>query len=500
VSAGWHLLSATYDGVTGKLYLDGVQIAADTFTPPPSSSLAFNIGHYYGGGFGWNGAIDEVRLYNRALSAAEIAQLFNPGGGGGGQTLIGYWPFDEGSGTTTADTSGSGYNGVLSGTAWTVGKINAALSFNGSAGVVTPAIALGNTFSISTWVNPAAVSQTPYGRIAETRYDSGFFLGLSSSGNRFKFIVNTGVTGSCGAAFGCAEGGTVSAGWHLVTGTYDGTTGRLYVDGALVASDTFTAPANTNLPLYIGRYFGGGYGWNGAIDEVRLYNKALSAAEIGQLFNSGGGGGTPTLAGHWPFDEGSGTAAADTSGNGHNGVVSGATWTTGKVNSALNFNGASSIVTTSTIALGNTFTISAWVNPAILAQSSFARIAETRYDNGFYLGMNVSGTAYKFIVSAGSGATGSCGAFYGCAEGGTVTAGWHLVTATFDGTQARLYVDAILVATETFTAPGTTNIPLYIGRYSLGSYAWNGAIDEVRLYTVALSATEITALFTNPGA
>jgi hypothetical protein len=71
-----------------------------------------------------------------------------------------------------------------------------------------------------------------------------------------------------------------------VTATYDGTMARLYVDNAMVSSDTFTAPLNTSLPLYISSFFAGsGYGWKGAIDEVRLYNRALSAAEVSTMFN-----------------------------------------------------------------------------------------------------------------------------------------------------------------------------------------------------------------------
>ena len=141
---------------------------------------------------------------------------------------------------------------------------------------------------MSTWVNPSG-AQTAYGRIAETQYYDGLYLGLDGSGNHYKWIVNNGAgaTGVCGMPYGCAEGGTVTSGWHLVTGTFDGATGRLYVDGTLVASETFTAPPNTNFPLYIGRYYGGNeYGWNGGIDEVRLYDQALTAAEVAALFVS----------------------------------------------------------------------------------------------------------------------------------------------------------------------------------------------------------------------
>jgi hypothetical protein len=159
--------------------------------------------------------------------------------------------------------------------------------------VVTPNIAIGNAFSISVWVNPAVTLQLAYSRIAETQYNGGLYLGTDVSGTKFQFIVNLGIgsTGFCGLVFGCVEGGVITAGWHLVTGTFDGATAQLYVDNVLVAHDTFTAPGNTDYPLYIGRYYGAaGWGWNGVLDEVRLYNRALSSAEVNSLYGYSGSG------------------------------------------------------------------------------------------------------------------------------------------------------------------------------------------------------------------
>jgi Concanavalin A-like lectin/glucanases superfamily len=150
---------------------------------------------------------------------------------------------------------------------------------------LTPNIALGSTFSVSAWVNPAVTKQIGYGRILETQYNSGLYLGVNSSGTKYKFIVNGGAgsTGGCGLSYGCAEGGTVAAGWHLVTATFDGSTATLYLDGTVVATDKFTAPSATNFPLYVGRYYAGGGGWSGVIDDVRLYNRALTAAEVASI-------------------------------------------------------------------------------------------------------------------------------------------------------------------------------------------------------------------------
>jgi len=296
--------------------------------------------------------------------------------------------------------------------------------------------------------------------------------GVNASGSRYKWFVNnaSGVAGTCGLPLGCAEGGTVTAGWHLVTGTYDGTTGRLYVDGSLVATDTFTAPSNSTLPLYIGRYYGAnGYGWTGGIDEVRLYNRALSDAEVAQLY--GGSSGGPI--GYWPFDEGAGTIATDTSGGGHNGKVNGASWIAGEKNSALSFNGSTSDVVTSPISLTNTFSVSAWVN-SVGSQGAYSRIAETQYNTGLYLGVNASGTQYKWIVNNGAGAKGTCGQAFGCAEGGTITAGWHLVTGTYDGTTGRLYVDGTLVAADTFSCNSSSTLVEFAGQIAQDRLPYGG--------------------------
>ncbi len=204
---------------------------------------------------------------------------------------------------------------------------------------------------------------------------------------------------------------------------------------------------------------------------------------------------TQGLLGYWNFNEDSGTTANDTSGNGYNGTVSGATWVAGYAGSALSFNGLNSEVVTASIPIVNTFSITAWVNPAIIPQKGYVRIAETRYYSGLYLGTNAAGTQYKFIANNGAGTTGVCGASFGCVEGGAITGGWHLVTGTYDGTTAKLYVDNTLVASDTFE-PDSSIYPLFIGRnYASNSYSWNGVIDEVRLYNRALSSPEVSAIY-----
>lgn len=224
--------------------------------------------------------------------------------------MVAYWRFDDGSGSIATDSAHPGvyvknintdqfypdygkYPGSITNAKWGGGQVHLALEFDGHSKVVTPAVPLGTTFSVSAWVKPTSEAvNTPFAylRIVETAYDQGIFLGWDMSGTKYKFIVNAGYgsSGGCEDAFGCASGGKPVAGvWQLVTGTFDGTFARLYINGAQVAFDTMQATPRT-LPVHIGAYAyypDAGYDWRGSIDDVRLYGRALSPAEVLTLYN-----------------------------------------------------------------------------------------------------------------------------------------------------------------------------------------------------------------------
>jgi hypothetical protein len=127
----------------------------------------------------FNGSIDDVRIYNRALSASEVQQLYNLGAGTHVNTssanlqqssslangLVGYWTFDGPtiSGTTVKDLSGQGNNGTNNGAMPTIGKLGQALQFNGSSNYIN--LGTGSqynfpdtTFTVSAWIRTSANS------------------------------------------------------------------------------------------------------------------------------------------------------------------------------------------------------------------------------------------------------------------------------------------------------------------------------------------------------
>ncbi|HEV3215230.1 MAG TPA: LamG-like jellyroll fold domain-containing protein [Vicinamibacterales bacterium] len=201
-------------------------------------------------------------------------------------TPVGYWPFDEGTGTIANDASGNGHVGALvNGPAWTAGRINLALSFNGVSNYVSVADAPAlDAFplTIAAWINTTATTGI---RGIVNKYAPGSF-------NGYQIFMNNGAL--CAwylrdAANYAYDGGSCTlqtpgyndGKWHQVVYVVDSAGGRLFVDGTQTASLAWTGsagPTTTTQPLHIGDYPGvtGGAYFTGVIDEVRIYNGALS--------------------------------------------------------------------------------------------------------------------------------------------------------------------------------------------------------------------------------
>ena len=110
--------------------------------------------------------------------------------------------------------------------------------------------------------------------------------------------------------------------WTHVAGTYDGSTLKLYVNGALVTSKAYAATLNNSAqPLRIGSGAGGNYPWKGRIDEARVWGVARSAADIAANYNHLLTGAEAGLAGYWRFDEAGSLSFTDLSPNANTGTM-----------------------------------------------------------------------------------------------------------------------------------------------------------------------------------
>jgi hypothetical protein len=201
--------------------------------------------------------------------------------------LVAAYSFDEGSGTTVADSSGNGNTGTITNATWTTaGKHGNALSFNGTSSMVTipdaPSLDLTKGMTLEAWVDPTAVSNAWRDVLYKGNGANDNYM-LYSSSQPTSFPATGGSFGSSSdvPTFGTAVLPLNT--WTHLAATYDGAHVLLYVNGVQVASlaETGNILTSTN-PLQIGgdTFNTGGQHFQGLIDDVRIYNQALSQSAI----------------------------------------------------------------------------------------------------------------------------------------------------------------------------------------------------------------------------
>ncbi|GCF07121.1 glutaminase domain-containing protein [Dictyobacter arantiisoli] len=235
------------------------------------------------------------------ISAAALDSMFFSSQAAHAATpgLAGYWPLDNGSGTSATDTSGGNHNGVLNGNpTWTTGKNGTALSFNGSNTTVDinhNVVDTSSSFSVAAWVQLASLNNWATAVSQDGSNVSGFFLqytspAAGSEGGKFAFsLVNADATTGTSVRATSPFSPIVNTWYHLV-GVYDAANhqSRLYVNGALVGTQTVSSAWNATGETVIGRAkFGGSVDyWSGLIDDVQISRQALSDADVRTLYQT----------------------------------------------------------------------------------------------------------------------------------------------------------------------------------------------------------------------
>lgn len=234
-----------------------------------------------------------IRAFNNAGDSSSTSAVNT---GTLAATPVAYYGFDEASGTTANDAgSGTPDNGTINGGVTRVaGRIGSgALSFDGSTGYVElgqpSKLNFSGQITVSAWIKPTAISgtETIVGR-GNDGINAPYYLRVTSSNSAaFGSFRSTG-GGLHHDAVGTISGSLTDGNWHHLAGVYDGLNFRVYVDGALIGTlaDPYGITKGSE-PVNIGRdtpvsapptnYY------NGAIDEVRIYNTGLSAADIAAL-------------------------------------------------------------------------------------------------------------------------------------------------------------------------------------------------------------------------
>lgn len=278
----WVHLAQTYDGATQRAYIDGVLVSTETgvTAPPPTSGPLRIGGNTIWPGEQLDGRVDEVRIYDRALPAAEVQRVRGEALAPESGPVLAL-DFDEGAGTLARDISGRGHDGAVSGAAWTTaGRRGGALDFDGLGGdrVTVPDHAdldLTNAMTLEAWVRPRSTRawQTLVAKETTDGHSYSLYTTGGGSAQMNAWVGDAGVY---------AGSGTPTGRWMHVAWSYASGTGTLYLDGQPISTGT-GVPATTagTGPLQIGsNTIWANEGFDGLIDDVRIWNRGLSASEI----------------------------------------------------------------------------------------------------------------------------------------------------------------------------------------------------------------------------
>lgn len=533
VTGVWTHCILVFDGTqTGnsnrlKVYINGVSEALTFVGTIPATTVAnaqnLRIGRTGSASDYFDGKIDEVRVYNRALSAEEVAQLYRVNSPTGVDTnLKGYWTFDgtDTTSTTATDRSGAGNNGTLTNSpAITEGKVGQALNFFPNGSDADTYVTMGDPssgaldfgsgdFSVGFWTKGLGYSSQGSSVnvvLSKKNTDSAGSAGYAfryTSSNQMLFLIGNGTTDYTITAPATTASDSQ---WHYYIGSRSGNTIYLYIDGVLAGSTSVTGSVSSSIGLFVGSDGNSLRNANANIDEVRVYSAALTAAQIQSLYKAGesdvmnvtdtNGNLNSGLAGYWALNEGTGTSTVDSSINGNTGTLTGAggvpTWTTGQIGSAVDFDGTDDYISVSD---------SDALSPSTISVALWSKSDVTTSKPVYVHRLNDSNRVDIFVGSDiyctfGNGTTYNSGSY-----SSTWDTNWHHVVCAWDGTTVSTYLDGALVKAESFsgTLPNI-NSSVQIGRRGSTATYFDGSIDEVRVYSRAISATEVAQLYRYTG-
>ncbi|HEX6684811.1 MAG TPA: LamG-like jellyroll fold domain-containing protein [Candidatus Limnocylindrales bacterium] len=542
----WTHLTGVYDPVAAKirLYVNGGP--ANGFVPGTVSetsapavmwraSGSWQVGRTDGGTY-FGGVVDEVRAYQRMLPEVEARHLFIACWSGScpqvpvaadpvkecvnktAPMCVGEWRFDEGTGATAADTSEQENTATLSGSAaWTSAGYNTStgITLDGTTGYATtarPAVLTEQSYSLSVWVKPDALTHDMRIMNQAGTDASALVLSYTHGDGRWRFSTTshdgTTFTWHVASANVAAKAGV----WTHLVAVYDSNARqlRLYVNGLLSAtkSNAASRPTAPGQTTFIGGVSFGDV-FDGTLDLVRTYQGALSDTQVAQLFVEQLA--PPKLVTWWELEEFGSPTVDDLSPRNNDGTLSatGATWTEdGNQGTAVTLDGVSGSIQTAGPAIVTTdsFSVSTWVRLSRTPAGTWTVLAQDGTTvSGFYLGVRQKTTGgpyhwtFQMHTTDAAGPTARTDSINPIAAA-DVGAWVHLI-GVYDAVRGeiRLYVNGVPQLTvPRATTPWQATGPLTVGRarYNGGPVDFfPGTVDAVRAYQGALTDAQALKVF-----
>lgn len=575
----WHYFAGTfaYNGLTGtrRIYIDGnLESTEPGINPLNFTPNTFRLANFDASN-GLDGCINDMRIYNRALTAGEVSTLYNLGSSDiskltsniSGQytyanparntnslisnqpaffnnsgivgptgdlispyqptradSLVAWWPLNEGAGTIAYDKSGQSNLLTYAGTGGAVWdndpQIGPYFSMDNNDQLATRSLSSVNdlkitsSFTVCLWAKSNQATWSNFGVFMNNRINTTtnatFILSPNSGATTISFfssaINGTSYSITSNSIYDITK-------WTHYCGVYDGNELRLYINGIL---DPNTLQQQIPLlpvtnPVYLGydiagsaRYF------NGGLTDSRIYNTALTSQEIMSIMDERQQvtlrNINANLIAWWPCNDGYDGRIMDYSGSNrhctlqNNPVIQ---YTGPNGSKALKLDStksqwANTVTTyslTTDFGVTNKFTVSVWLKSAGTTWNVDGAGVSHRAQ---------SGSTYVFIMHPNAG-TKTLTFYMVTAAGGSITSPvidditiWHHYVGVYDGAYLRLYIDGIQVATPVVRTNNvaSTSLPIRLGGdYNGGNRYINGEVSDVRLFNIALEPEEVSSLY-----
>jgi hypothetical protein len=492
------------EGTTMKLFIDGVQVAQNLSIPlhDTNHSLKFAVGGHYNGTWYryYDGLIDDIRMFDRALPQADITSMYEAGkyltDG-----LVTKYKLD------TDGTDSIGGNNLVTTGAVSYTTVDSSPSANFSGGKLQPTstVDLSGNVTLSFWArwNTATTH-------SGNTYAQMFAWNSPSTVNYLDFYLFNGKLRSqrkaAGGSFTDSRGtiNVPSGSWHMITTTIDASSGvqKFFVDGVLdstssVTAAGFTAAGTSTYGESASRTY------DGALDDIRSWNRVLSESEVTALHVAGAE--VPpvltlstNLTSLYPLT----SDVTDSQGN-YNGTNVGVTFANDAVmGDVAVFNGGYYTIPKGLPnGITSSYSIGMWLKPDALQSAS-----QTLFMDG------QSGSVYSslqgFIVADGRvavyhyPANSAAGAQNLHSTTALPIGSWTHVTFSWDGSDMRIYFNGVLENTGAMTAiPWNNSQPFRVGSYqNLAGYSFIGKMSDFRFWTDrALYAADVSQLYLEAG-